>query len=213
MNDKALKWLQQSSEYGVDTTNSAHDINNALAILMGYTENLEYMVETDKIDKKELQEICDKLFFGIDKLNANSRAYAESRKRKASESRSQDFSDYFHRWTKATSPILRQLNIIPNFVTGDEFTTEQNWSEVNIELCELFSSLFDIEKLDEPTKIEFYLENNGSSLILKISNTEHWNLSAPSTFLGKKVNFSQDTEFYQLHFTCFSNEASTISAA
>ena len=30
-------------------------------------------------------------------------------------------------------------------VNGDEFETEQDWSEVNIELCNFFSELFDIE--------------------------------------------------------------------
>lgn len=213
MNQKAIKWIQQSSEYGVATTNAPHDINNALAILMGYAENLEYMLETNDLNKDELQEICDKILYGVDKLNANSRHFASERKRLATETRSLDFSEYFHRWSKVMIPVFKDFNVIPNFVSGDEFFSEQNWADINVELCCFFAEAFDGLNYEEPQKIELYVQFDPQGLKIKCTKLDNWNPSQLPDFLGQKVNKLEEDDFIVFQFTCFSQPAGSKSAA
>ncbi|MAF89681.1 MAG: hypothetical protein CL674_00305 [Bdellovibrionaceae bacterium] len=213
MTKEFLKWIGQTSEYSVAACNVSHDINNSLAILMGYSENLEYMLETDNLNKNELNEICEKLFFVIDKLNAESRNIASARKKDVSEESTQDLSEYFHRWMKIQTPRFKSHGVIPSFSGQKEFLHSCNWAQVNWGFAEVFSCLFQNIQLDSPEKYEFYTDFNDSAFVIKFNATPDFGAIELPKVLGKEVHLNTENGFTELHFTCFCQEEIAKSAA
>ena len=161
----------------------------------------------------ELQEVCDKLFFGVEKLNQYSRHLASERKRIATEKKSEDITDYFSRWIKIVAPLFKQNNYVVTFVSGDEFFIDTDWSEVNRELCKLFSQIFDLPKREEAFKIEFYTQRTPEGLLLNFTSLDEVQWNHDLSFLGKELKFAQTEEYSGILFTCFSQEAISESAA
>jgi hypothetical protein len=213
MDKKVLDWINQAAAYGLSTTNCSHDINNALAILLGYAENLEYMVESGEVDMTELQETSDKIMFGIEKLNQYSKHYAMERKKDAGSKSNQDFSDYFHRWLKVMIPQFQKFNYNPNFVSGDEYFSELNWAQVNEELCTLFVSLCRTPASSKNTRVDFSTSHSPNGLCIIAQGFEMEELPKDISFLSKPVLFSAIDGKIQMQLTCFSNLSSTESAA
>ncbi|MEC9283859.1 MAG: hypothetical protein VX642_14190 [Bdellovibrionota bacterium] len=213
MTKEFLKWIGQTSEYSVAACNVSHDINNSLAILMGYSENLEYMLESDNLNKNELNEICEKLFFVIDKLNAESRNLASARKKDIQEKSTQDISEYFHRWMKLQTPRFKSHGVIPNFVGQKEFLHNCHWEEVSWGFAEVFAHLFEDIMLETPEKYEFYTDYNESAFVIKFNATPDFGNKNLPKVLGKEVHLITENGFTELHFTCFCQEEIAESAA
>lgn len=213
MDKKVLDWINQAATYGLSTTNCSHDINNALAILLGYAENLEYMLEEGEVDMAELQDTSDKIMFAIGKLTQYSKHYANERKRDGNSVTNADFSEFFHRWVKVMMPQFQKSNYSPNFVSGDELFVELNWAEVNEELCSLFIELCQANASDKNKRIDFTLSLSSDGLCIEALGLETSNPPQEKTFLGKPVVFSAMDEGIKLQLTCFSGRSSTESAA
>ncbi|MFK8138339.1 MAG: hypothetical protein AB8E15_08270 [Bdellovibrionales bacterium] len=211
---KQSEFTMQLAKFGIEVCNTAHDVNNCLAILMGYAENLEYMLESGKIDQDELQNICDKIFYSIEKLNKESKHIASERRSEANSYQVRDFSDFFHRWLKIQSPVFKKYNMIWNMTDSVDFSISLNWTEVIQDFGVIFHEFMENISLDDTKKLEVSTSLSELGFHLKIHNSEvQFNPINFSDFLKAKTESSINEGNLILTFTCFSKEALAKSAA
>lgn len=199
---KPSDWYVQANEYAISACNVSHEINNSLAILMGYTENLEYMLESGKIEAHDLQEICDKFFYAIEKLGGQARQIAADRKKDFSKAYSYDLQEYFHRWLKLQAPQFRKHGLLVNLQSGNECLLTQNWYEWSQSWAQVFYHLLIDVQANDLVKMELQAEFKNDMFVICLDRQWDWNLTAIDALNEPNFSYSVDEAKLYLQFSC-----------
>ncbi|MCB0392922.1 MAG: hypothetical protein KDD25_00090 [Bdellovibrionales bacterium] len=114
MDNKELGAAQKA--FGIFVAEIAHDLNNPLAILHGYTKEISRNLENPNLDL--LKKAVEKFEKNIDKLITLTKYIGDSRRDNKIESIELDVSLFCRRWSKITNDILKY----------SEKSLQWNWS-------------------------------------------------------------------------------------
>lgn len=202
MKMKELELYAQLADFAIGCCNSAHDINNTLAVLLGYNEQLEYMLEEDRITKDELIEINKRFYYAIDKLNIESKKIGANRRKVSFENEIDDISDRFHRFLKIVQPRLKEWNISSIMLSSDIAKCEFNNSRLNIFFCEFFSLVFGQNQPKELSTVEFSTSMEDNQFCIHWECDFNCSISDSLLYDEKTVKFMQNDNKYSAIIPC-----------
>lgn len=182
------------ADFANESTSVGHDINNALSILMGYTENLSMRIESNKTDPESLNKIVEKLNTGIDRLQAIGKVLAQARMDKRIDASEVELSTYCHRWFKVLLPCFKNWNINFLFLNSTEPKkyNVKKW-EFNNYLSNFVGQWFENLNFEQLTTIEVKFESDENEIRIGFS-CEHPLPDAPTISLNETPIEPQVTE-------------------
>ncbi len=113
--------------FGVDLAEIAHDINNRLAILQGYSKELSKMAE-GKTEFKEafFQKALPKIDSNIEKLTLLSKGIVELRKSDQNKELEFEFDVFVRKWFKVTRDIFENSQQSISMTVSESKTIRDN---------------------------------------------------------------------------------------
>lgn len=181
------------NDFANESCSVGHDINNALAIILGYMDELQSSVDSADFNQERMQFLLKKVNVGVERVQKIGKHLNDARLEKRIAPLACNTREYVHRWFKLLAPFFKNHKIIIAFETDTDdmkFHLER-WQineSLNLFFAEYLSEYqFDPAAADTNIRVRYSNNNEGIQLILSHDNSR---LQMPKTFLWQQKEHS-----------------------
>ncbi len=192
------------NDFATESCSVGHDINNALAILMGYMDELQSNTDAGDFDKERFQFMLKKMNVGIDRLQKISKTLNDARLEKRQQEVLCNLRDYTNKWFKLLVPFFKSKNLVVQFTTetDDLMYMCKRWY-INHCLNHFFAQALSINSTEQEThlQVKFFAQADSINLKMETHNT-NWKFPATYNWQGVEYNIVQEQNTFILQLAC-----------